>query len=38
VFGLGDIVFGQTASSQAMGGTQIAYSSNNTINMFNPAL
>ena len=38
VFGLGDIIYGQTASSQAMGGAQIAYSSNNTINVLNPAL
>lgn len=38
IFGLGDIVFGQTAAAQGMGGAQVAYSSDNTINMYNPAL
>ena len=37
-FGIGDIIYGQTASSQAMGGTQISVPSNNTINMLNPAM
>ncbi|MDR0927679.1 MAG: hypothetical protein LBO69_07940 [Ignavibacteria bacterium] len=38
IFGIGDIIYGQSAASQAMGGAQIAVPSKNTINMLNPAL
>ena len=38
IFGVGDIIYGQTASSQAIGGCQVAVPSNNTINMLNPAM
>jgi len=38
IFGVGDIIYGHTAASQAMGGAQIAVPSNNTINMINPAM
>jgi hypothetical protein len=38
IFGIGDIIYGNTASSQAMGGTQIGFPSNNSINIFNTAL
>jgi hypothetical protein len=38
IFGIGDIVYGHTAASQAMGGTQIGYSSTNSISILNPAL
>jgi hypothetical protein len=38
VFGVGDIIYGHTSSAQAMGGTQIAVPSNNTISIFNPSL
>ena len=38
IFGIGDIIYGHTSASQAMGGTQIGYSSDNTISVFNPAL
>ncbi len=38
IFGVGDIIYGHTSSAQAMGGTQIAVPSNNTINILNPSL
>ena len=38
IFGIGDIVYGQNAAAQSMGGTQIGVPSDNTINMLNPAL
>lgn len=38
IFGIGDIIYGQNAAAQAMGGAQIGVPSDNTINMLNPAL
>jgi hypothetical protein len=38
IYGFGDMIYGQTASSQALGGTQIAVPSVNTINTLNPAM
>lgn len=38
IFGIGDIIQGNSAAYQALGGTQIAVPSNNSINVMNPAL
>ena len=38
IYGLGDIVYGNTAASQAMGGTQIGCPSTTNISVLNPAL
>ena len=38
IFGIGDIIYGNSAAYQAIGGTQIAVPSTNNINIINPAL